>query len=96
MITKKGSKDLPGQSLDCRWHCRGEHDGLPVLVLGLQIFHEGLLVFGQLIVGFRVGHGHVVEDLLNVRLETHVNHTIAEINKKIVQNVFFFKFITMV
>jgi hypothetical protein len=83
----KGSRDLPGQSFDRRWHCRSKHYGLPVLVLGLQIFHESLLVFGQFVVGFSVGHGHVVQDLLNVRLETHVNHSIAEINQQFLRDL---------
>merc|ERR550519_881100 len=67
----------PGQPFHRGRHSRREHYSLPVLVLGLEVGGEESDVLGRVVVGFLVGDGHVLKDLLDVGLETHVNHTIC-------------------
>ena len=47
------------------------------LVLGAEVFEQEVLVLGVLRVWLGVGDGQVVEDLLHVALEAHVNHLVS-------------------
>ena len=64
------------QPFDRRRHGRREHDRLSELVLRLEVLHQPQVVLGLLGVRLQVADRHVVEDLLHVRLEAHVDHAI--------------------
>ena len=50
---------------------------LAVFVFRIEVGHELLLVLGVLRVRLLVGDGHVLQDLLHVGLEAHVDHTVG-------------------
>lgn len=50
---------------------------LAVFVFWIEVGHELLLVLGVLRVRLLVGDGHVLQDLLHVGLEAHVDHTVG-------------------
>ena len=77
-VHRHGASQIrPRQTLHRRGHRRRKHHRLPEFVFRVEVGHQLRLVFSVVVVGLLVGDGHVVEDLLNVRFETHVNHTIG-------------------
>lgn len=43
----------------------------------LKVHRHFLRILGFFCIGFLIGHWDVLQNLLDIRLETHVNHTIS-------------------